>query len=38
MTKRTFAIHAEVPAMPPKPKMPAIIATIKNVKAQDKNI
>lgn len=32
--KNTLAIQAAVPAIPPKPKMAAMIATIKNVSAQ----
>jgi len=34
ITKSTCAIHAAVPAIPVKPNMAAIIATIKNVIAQ----
>lgn len=37
MKKRTFAIHAAVPARLPNPKTAAIIAIIKNVIAHDKN-
>jgi hypothetical protein len=37
-TKRTFAIHAAVPAIPMKPNIPAMIATIKKVSAHDNNI
>jgi hypothetical protein len=33
-TKRTCAIHAAEPAIPPKPSTPAISATIKKVSAQ----
>ena len=32
--KSTLAIPAEVPAIPPKPRAPANMATSKNVKAQ----
>ncbi len=31
----TFAIHAAVPAIPAKPKMPAIIAITRNIMAHD---
>jgi hypothetical protein len=34
ITKQILAIHAAVPATPPKPKIPAISATTKNVNAQ----
>ena len=34
-TKSTFAIHAEVPAIPAKPKIPAMIAITRNIDAHD---
>jgi hypothetical protein len=34
MTKKTFAMLAAVPAIPPKPKIAATIATTRNVRAQ----
>jgi hypothetical protein len=33
-TNKTCAIHAEVPASPEKPNAAAMIATIRNIKAQ----
>ena len=33
--KSTFAIHAAVPAIPAKPKIPAMIAIIRNIIAHD---
>jgi len=38
ITKRTFAIQAEVPAIPAKPKKPAMMATTRNITAQESNI
>jgi hypothetical protein len=38
ITNRTFAIHADVPAIPTKPKIPAMIATIRKVIAHESNI
>jgi hypothetical protein len=35
ITKRTFAIKAEVPAMPAKPKIPAMMAITRNNMAHD---
>ena len=32
-TNRTFAISADVPAIPPNPKIAAMIATIKKINA-----
>lgn len=37
-TNSTWAIQAEVPAMPANPKNPAIIATIKNINAHERNM
>lgn len=37
-TKRTCAIHAEVPAIPAKPNTPAIMATTRNISAHARNI
>ena len=35
ITKRIFAIPADADAIPPNPKIPAMIASTKNVSAQD---
>jgi hypothetical protein len=34
-TNKTFAIHAAVPAIPPNPRTPAMIATSRNPNAHD---
>jgi hypothetical protein len=35
--KRICAIQAEVPAIPPNPNIPAIIAITRNIKAHERN-
>jgi len=37
-TKRTCAIQAEVPAIPAKPKIPAMMAITRNIKAYERTI